>query len=381
MSGTLTLFVLLCFIPVSSLSATADDLRSRIAIDGHAEDFTADEWVIDATTSLPEPPGDSRWGNNNDIRGLALTWDRYNLYLAVPATIVATRLMLFIDSTCGGETDLRTSSPFQRNIEFSGLTPNLIIDVGRVSGRPGIGYLDCNRALDILSTSRINAVYVEDGGEGLFEIALPWDVLGDFQTDSLGIELPVQGTHLRLVGAITGGPSTGAGDAAPDPTTVLEEDSTRVAVLDNFVDIPLDGDGDGKLDIGVSPRAVATFAFGQSTGQPPALPLRIVLERRVFAPDDGESLRFGVAPAPADAGRSVHLDAAVYSAAGVLVRHILTDVPRTLSDGGSAAWDEWDGRDDRGRLVPGGVYIIAVSARAGTGASKQAAKASCAVIR
>ncbi|MCK5439617.1 MAG: hypothetical protein KAI97_06720, partial [Gemmatimonadetes bacterium] len=96
------LFIGLLVIPLSAAAITDADLRSRIIIDGNPSDFTLDEWVLDPSTAVAERPRDSRWGTDNDLRGIALTWDNWNLYLAVPATTVNSDLMLFIDTMCDG---------------------------------------------------------------------------------------------------------------------------------------------------------------------------------------------------------------------------------------------------------------------------------------
>ncbi len=87
---------------------------------------------------------------------------------------------------------------------------------------------------------------------------------------------------------MTGGDGTGAGDAAPDPSVVLEDDSTRTAVVDNHIILPLDDDGDGILDIGVSPRSAARYAISpeaEGTTASQVFALRIPLEKKLFSPN------------------------------------------------------------------------------------------------
>ena len=90
----LALLLLVSVLSTLSLASTAPDLRSQIAIDGDVSDFDADDWVLDETTSFAENPGDSRWGTDNDIRAIAVTWDNFNIYVGVPAVVVSTSLML-----------------------------------------------------------------------------------------------------------------------------------------------------------------------------------------------------------------------------------------------------------------------------------------------
>ena len=98
----LALLLLVSILPSLSVATTAPDLRSQIIIDGDVSDFDADDWVLDKTTDFPENPGDSRWGADNDIRAIAVTWDNYNIYIGVPAVVVSTSLMAFLDVGCGG---------------------------------------------------------------------------------------------------------------------------------------------------------------------------------------------------------------------------------------------------------------------------------------
>lgn len=69
----------------------------------------------------------------------------------------------------------------------------------------------------------------------------------------------------------------------------------------------------------------------------------------------------------------------MYSVSGELVRQLLNETPRVLS-GGLVA-EQWDGRDDGGAVVPGGVYIIAVSGGVAVGDANTTATVSLAVVR
>lgn len=365
------------------MAETAPDLRSRLFIDGSTSDFENDEWVLDAWTPFPERPGDSRWGRDNDIRAIAVTWDHHYLYVAVSAVTTSGTLMLFIDTMCGGAASLVSQEYFLRNVEFGGMTPNLLLRVDRTAARPTAGYVDCARPFSLVENARYRSAYLQDGAAGgALELALPWDVVGDFAAEPRGVRVPAPNALLRIVAVVTGGEGTGAGDAAPDPSVVLENDSTRVSVVDNHVILPLDADGDGVLDTGVSPREAASTALSpgsSGTAARQAFSLRIPLGEKLFSPIRDREARFPVALDSPEYTEPVVVTARVYSSAGHAVRTLLADAPIDFSPG--TVWLSWDFEDDHGRVVPGGVYILAVSGGAGKGTPKNTAKAAFAVVR
>ena len=370
MRSSILVLLLVAFYPNQVSATTAQDLSTRIVIDGDASDFDFDEWIIDGSTTFVEKPGDSRWGLDNDVRAVALTWDEARLYVAVSAVTANSTLMLFFDTGCGGVNDLKTAGLFRRNIEFGGIIPNLLV------ARDGLGRVDCNSPFDLYDPDRYESVRASSG---VLELAIPWELVGDFVVDDQGVVVPASGRLLGVVVVVTGGVGTGAGDAAPDPSVVLENDSTRVAILNNYLRIPLDANGDGRLDVGVSPRAVATAAIASTEQTRQRLPVHVTIEEKVFSPEAGETLRFRVSLDPPDYGLPVFLTARVYSSNGHLVRNLFDNLQVGLSSGSFP--DEWDGRDNHGGIVPGGVYILAVSGGPAAGRTKDTVKASFAVIR
>jgi hypothetical protein len=370
-------------LPASLLATTGRDLRSRIIIDGYTTDWEDDEWVLVASTAFPEISGDSRWGTDNDITASAITWDDYNLYVAVRAVTVNTALMLFLDTMCGGVDDLTHQEFFRRNIEFGGLSPNFMIQVDRTAAEALAGYLDCTRPFNLVENKHYKSVYRQDGvNDGALEIAVPWEFIGGFEPVESGVVVPAENTVLGVLAAITGGTGTGAGDAAPDPSVVLENDSTRIAIMDNDIRIELDGDGDGFVDTGVSPREIADYALPPGAITDPVrqvLPIKVRLEQKLYTPDLGGVVEFPVTLDPPDYALPVYVTARIYSSEGRLVRTLVEEQPMVLSAGPVGI--EWDWKDDRGSIVPGGIYLIAVSGGAGEGTSKNTAKASFAIAR
>jgi hypothetical protein len=87
--------------------------------------------------------------------------------------------------------------------------------------------------------------------------------------------------------------------------------------------------------------------------------------RPAFTPDTGERVhfRFGVTPpvAPDDplaGSRTVDLSANVFDLRGRFVRNLYIYDRRSALDPGDPALDVWDGRDEAGRIVAPGVYVL-----------------------
>jgi len=372
--------LLVGLLPAVCFGTTAPDLRSQIIINGDVADFAPDDWVLDDSTSFPEIPGDSHWGTDNDVRAIAVTWDNFSLYVGVPAVVVSTTLMLFVDVGCGGVENLRDAGSFRRNIEFSVNTPNILTRVLHISEPPELAALDCNHPINTADPTEYQGIYVQEGSrDGALEIAVPWELLPGFEKDASGVTVPSDGQYLRVLAVVTGGPGMGAGDAAPDPSVALENDSTRVAILNNYVELALDSDDDGLLDIGVSPRNIASYGVGASEDVRAVLPISLVVQDKLIAPGNGQTLDFLVSLSPPDYQQPVYLTGQIFSATGELLRTLFLDEPNLLSTG--PVTKSWDGRDAQGEIVPGGVYLLAVSGGPGKNSSKNTTTASFAVIR
>ncbi len=376
------LFILLVLFPLESPSQTAHDLRGRIAVDGGLDDYNFAEWIIDQSTSPYEPEGDSRWGRDNDIRRIALTWDDSNLYIAVDCSVSDASLVLLIDTACGGPDRLQDFTPFRRNIEFSGFSPNILVWSSRESDRPTAVFEDCRQPARRIDNGAINAIMKRSlPGSGAFEAAVPWAFFGKTTADSAGLRLPETNMILKMSTVITGGTASGAGDAAPDPTVNLDNDSTRTAVLDNFAIIVLDGNGDGVLDAGVEPRSAVDFRYKTGFRTQPIPELRLVVETKLFSPETGEKLRFRPLLPSGSYDSPLRMSASIYDSSGKIIRTIFRNRLRNISGPGQAQWEEWDGTDSNGKIVRGGIYMLLVSASSETSGGKTSTVESFAVIR
>lgn len=369
MNRILVALLLVC-LPSVSRSTTAPDLSYRIRIDGNLSEYTPDEWVLDSTTVFSESPYDSRWGTDNDISRIAVTWDDSFLYVAIEGTFNSSSLMAFLEFTAGGAGDMISAGPLRRNIVFSGIAPNMLVQADR-------GALDASVAVvSVLDPPRYvdrddyeSYFFQPTRDPGALEIALPWEL--------------VQSTagYIELLAVVTAGAGTGAGDAAPDPSGRLSWHREAQAPLDNAISIPVDRNLDGYPDMGVSPRSEVSFAFPQSEPVSEDLDIGLRLEASSFSPDLSQVLRFQItSSAGADAVQQ-YVTCEVFSVSGERVRVLFQDDVRIFRAGVVPPWDEWDGRNDAGEIVRGGIYVVNVTSGASPGAQVSSARQSAAVVR
>lgn len=357
-------------VPALCQAVTAPDLSSRIRIDGAVGEYTSDEWVLDTTTDFSESDRDSRWGPHNDVWRIATTWDDDFLYIAIEGSIHDSALMAFLEYAAGGIPDMISAGAIRRNIEFFSILPNGVVQATRGSPEASVAVVDILTPLRYLDPSEYESHYFQPAqGPGALEIALPWSLVS-----------PLAG-YVKLLACVTGGSGTGTGDAAPDPTQLLSADPHALAHLDNAITIPVDTNMDGQPDMGVSPRSVVSFEFEQEVPVADGGDIGLSLETASFAPDEGEVVRFQVEATGGDGPATVYLSCEVYSVSGERVRVLFSDEARVLQPGVEPPWDEWDGRDDGGEIVRGGMYVVLVTGGDSPGAVSSSAKQSVAVVR
>jgi hypothetical protein len=327
------------------------------------DEYESDEFVLDRSTPLPETTSDSRWGSDNDVGRVAVTWDDGFLYIGIECVTLDSELMVLLDHTGGGIADMRSLGELRRNVTFYAFAPDLWLRAHpqseRVEGlRLPHGHIDQGAF-----GSRFTQ---ETFAGGALEVAIPWDLVE-----------PADGV-VSLLAAITGDVGTGAGDAAPDPSAILGTARGARADLDRVVRLEVDADGDGSPDAGVSPRVMATVS-----GTKPAvddLSLAIDLDVRSFAPDEGESVAFTLRLEGGGEG-AVFASAQVFSVSGELVRVLFRDERQVFGRFLSPTSAAWDGRDDSGNVVAGGVYLINVTWGVARGTRTGGATVSVAVAR
>jgi len=335
------LFIVALFQPPTAHATTANSLSGRVVIDGVLDEYSPDEWVLDSATAFPEIAVDSRWGSDNDISRVALTWDREFLYIGVEARTFDSFLVLFISNRAGGLTTLENAGEFRRAIQLP--FPVNLIALAQPGRIPDVARADDSHPFGLVDRGAVRVAIsgVRTGPVGL-EMAVPWSMLS--------IAQPV-----KLVAAITGEPGTGAGDAAPDASAAFDTDRFARVVLDRWFQFEADVDGDGLADIGIPPRT--SWSLIRPANQPAAsrseVSARLSVSKRAFAPDRGETPEVSFV---VDEGH-IYVNFFVYSLEGDRVKYLNATLPDLEMNAGEVPV-AWDGRDEHGEIVRGGTYVI-----------------------
>jgi hypothetical protein len=376
-------------------AVTAPSLADRIVIDGFPAEYTADEAIFGvAPGGEPEESAfDSAWGPDNDFNQLHITWDRDSIYVSAGGVIWGNNMVVLFDVIPErGLSSMRQLSAWSRNFTFSDdFRPDLFIATWDGNTNPRLLIHQSGTQVadnQVGELFRASATFSTSQRGRAMEFAIPWDTfflgsegLGVTRTfvPALGETVSVfpPGTEIKVAAVITaGGDNTGGPDSAPDNTRGHVSDGNQEVLLDNHARIALDlvddtglgaGGPDGVADWGIEPASRVTFRF-----QPPVLAVRLevvelTFDRPAFAPDRGERtrLRFRVDP-PADPAdplsesRTLNVSANVFNAEGRFVRNLFLNQTRTAAAPNDSTLDVWDGRDENGTLVPGGVYVIRV---------------------
>lgn len=392
--------------PAAAPADTALHLGERIVIDGFTGEWLADEEMFGINTVLntrEESLGDSKWGPNNDIHQILVTWDKDNLYIAGEGFIYGNNMMLLIDVLPErGIENMSGLTSWSRNFQFTqGFAPDLFSGTWDGNARPRLLIHRGGTQIDDQVSGGIfisAATFSQDLPGRSMELSIPWNTLflgseGFGARDSVvniggqpdTVRIIPKGAVIRICGVITaGGDNTGGPDSAPDNTQGHVVDGNAQVFIDNYLTLSLDevddtglggGGPDGVADWGVSPVARRTFRI-----QPPILGLRFAvdglkLNRPAFAPDRGDTLRFSIsldkeldAGNPLDQIRQVAMGAQIYDMRGKLVRDLYRTSAfengtqdRPAVDPSDPAYDKWDGRDEEGRIVPAGIYVLRVT--------------------
>jgi len=364
------LIALLLLHPAIGSSTTGPDLRARIQIDGSVADYQPDEWILDAATDPREPPDDSRWGAENEIRRIAVTWDERFLYIAAEAGAFEGVLMAALAHAPGGVSDLTSAGEIRRNVYFAGIAPNLLLMAEDVDPEAVVASVSSTGPLRYLDPDRYESRLLSSDAGAAFEIAIPWEEV----SPSAGV--------LQVLAFLTGGVGSGAGDSAPDPSGFLSSDRDQPAWLDNPAGITVDADLDGVPDAGVSPRERLSFGAADPGAGRAGHDVELHLESTSFAPDAGEALRFRIVAAPGLAeGIRLFVTCEIFRVSGERVRVLFQEEPRVFEPGVVPTWEEWDGRDDGANVVAGGIFVVHVSSGPAPGKTTGTSQRAAAVIR
>ncbi len=411
-------------LPGIALAATAPDLTERILIDGNSTDFSReDEFVFGETLTdldgdgsleriLQERPDDSRWGFNNDINQIWISWDAENLYVAVDGIAWDNNIILLFDYRNGGLEKMTELNAWRRNFVFSNnFFPDFFMatwdgnttpQTWRASGANTVTQID-NTLFETVAT-------FAQGAQGRsMEARIPWTVFFpellvrayDERTGDSTYVLPngLDPAHtIRFAAVLTaGGDGTGGPDSAPDNFGGHTTEASDLVTVDNYAIVPLDityylsstgeqslfpdsstvdsvvADGLPDLDGVAVSRRVSFLAA------PPLFGVRftiseIVLIRPVVSPEEDLPLEFTflVDPPSGDEFRNVDLTAEVYDLQGQLIKTLYRNEQRSIVEYAVPEDDQWDGRDERGEMVPGGIYVLRLVIEPGQNSSNKA---------
>ena len=401
--------VLLTAVVTDAAGRTARSLSGRIRIDGFSEEFEADERLFKRNEILDEPEesvDDSRWGENNDLNQIRITWDARNLYLAGDGRIWDNNMILFIDSTPGiGLGSMDSLNSWRRNFAFD--TTGISRGEGFAPDLFGATW-DTNVSPRLIMQERLQRVQDYTVSQGFFsaaatfdkantgrsmELSIPWNsvFLGPVGRGTRDTVILVNGvpdtfpifplgSKIKIAGVITAGADgTGGPDVAPDNTRGQTGNSGDLVFLDNWATIEIDrnddtgrggGGPDGVADWDVSPDSRVSFRFRPPITAAVTRGLRfslkeLRLDRPAFRPDRGEKMTFEIVlDPPPDPFNDFHqittieLESAIYDVRGRFVRNLYTSENRNVLNVVRPAIDTWDGRDAGGRPVPPGIYVV-----------------------
>ena len=350
-----------CFLWIFALSfaITEQDLSGRIIIDGYSSDFSADENVLkDTLGNLLESPTDSYWGENNDVKQLKATWDEDFMYIAVDACSWDNNVMLMIDIYDDyGIEDMSEMNAWQRSFKFYNWNPDFFYGTWDTNNDPQFWKVNEGMLHEVVQVNGLEDAATFDTGnqDRSMEVKVPWDSLYYNNYRNMQ-DFP----SVKLVTYITsGGDYTSGPDAAPDNLGGMANDSGQLVIIDNYVEILVDEDGDGLPDIGIEPNKRTTFLQRPPFKSLPLIITNVIFETgKTFATSNNESIIFVL-----ETNRQSQFNCEIYDLNG-----------KYMDDAdliGEQKW-EWNGKNKSGNYVPFGIYILRFIADSGEVHHKEA---------
>ncbi len=350
-----------------------------ITIDGSTLDFAADEALMQSTSTadpgtqtLYESRADSRWGANNELLQVHMTWDRDSLYVGVDGVSWGNNVLLLFDTRPGGLAGMSTLNAWRRNFFFcGGFQPDIFLATWDTNRQPQMWRATGSNSVRQLGAGEFLAAATfqqADAGKSM-EAAIPWSTLWESTRrdynpvvrDSMPQRPGDVFREIRCVAVLTGGgDGTSGPDVIPDNLEGMVQDGSQAVTLDNFLRTTFDADGDGFPDFGVSPKARSESKEALPVLSGPPRLTGISLARAAFCPTLGQLLAF-TPEAVSSSGQTgtITLAAAIYDMRGRRVRTLYDMATRDLPLSPSPD-DVWDGRDRHGALVPPGMYVLRV---------------------
>lgn len=392
----------------SAAAQSAADLSPRVVVDGALGEYRAveaafhDAVVCEALGIVPcvdeEPADDSSWSSLQDIEQIVVTWDAERLIVGVAARIAGHALVVFLDHRSGGLVEASNLSAWRRALHFGpDLRPDAFVAVHDGARLPELYRVIGSEALEKIDPERYDGVatFEADAAGRALEIAIPWSVLFPnaphaLNPDSLAPAQPmfvlpadssVQGLRLAAV-VVHAADGWGAADVAPDASHAVALEPREPLRVDRAVHVDWDASGAGSprfVDFGA---AIQLQAAGRFVPEPPSSPVqrfalgdlqtfrsdRPETPSRALFPEADVDLGFTFEVSTAPAG-PLFVTTSIYSMRGEHIADLVRDEARTCTPQpspygcfGAPASDRWDGRDRRGARVPGGMYVLRVTA-------------------
>jgi hypothetical protein len=349
---------LIIFLPLQLFAVTGQDISSRFVLDGISAEFTVDEYVLrDSAGASLEGSTDSYWGEYNDVRQIKVTWDATNLYVAVDACCWGNNVILYFDIYDDyGLQDQSDLNTWMRNFKFYNINPDFFLATWDTNTNPQFWKLreGQSKVADEIS-SEDYAGYDTGQMDRAMEAVIPFSTL--YYSEARNMQ---DYPRIKLVALITaGGDYTSGPDCAPDNLGGMAQDSGQTVIIDNYAEILIDADGDGLPDTDeVEPWQRVIFLE-----QPPvkATPLKVTRvefpDGKGFNPYEVDSIRIRFFT-----NRLTKYFADIYDMSGRKVgttELIDSNITESYYD------YEWNGRNDSGKAVPYGIYIVRIYSDSG----------------
>jgi len=337
------------------------DLSNRIMIDGKSDDYEMDENILyDSSGNLLESPSDSYWNEYNDVRQIKVTWDESYLYVAVDASSWDNNVLLFIDIYDDyGIQDMGQLNAWQRSFKFYNFNPDFFVGNWDTNDIPQFwqveegGIMQVNQILNMETSATINTGNLS----GAMEIKISWETLF-FNSDRTLQQYP----NIKFLSVITGKDDHANGpDCAPDNLGGMANNSGQLVILDNYANVLIDENGDGNPDMNIAPQDRTTFYKTPPFDSEPLLIEKFVFSNgKTFAPLKNEEISFSL-----ETNRNAEFSVEIFDLNGKFINHADSDENVSLS------WN-WNGKNDNGRHVPFGIYILRLVAESGELSYKEA---------
>ncbi|RLI07319.1 hypothetical protein DRO42_08250, partial [Candidatus Bathyarchaeota archaeon] len=315
-----------------------------------------DGWLTDSDWQCPqlkhEDWWDSEWngtapGDTNEINVLYVDWDSTYLYLGIRGHVQGNSWILYLDTDVGGPngyTDLTRIDTWERGATFTAEGFKVDYQYGAYQHQGAYDSHTMWRLLSDTTSENISSqvymsfdpqhVYGYDGGS---ELAVPWDVLYGLGQGNVPV-----GATIGVVASVCWDPEPNGelgGDSAPNNI------SATLPTIDNFCELVVDADLDGKPD----PGCQASI---------PPIDSRVGLHILPAYPSPSSALvsiplRLGLPSSDKD---SHAVRACVFDVTGRLINVIF--------DGQMPSGEHelrWDGKTSSGGETRTGIYFISVS--------------------